>query len=99
MSKLEDPVLTSARREALVVLLIWAIACIYTVGYCYSFGYERDPKELRYVAGIPDWVFWGILVPWTTCSLLSFWISNYLIADDDLGAEQAEEHLGESKHA
>ena len=86
----EDPVLRSSRREAIVVFCIWVVACAYTVGYCYLFGYHREPDSLRYVAGLPDWVFWGILVPWTTCSLASFWVSNYLIADDDLGDVQEE---------
>ena len=87
----EDPVLRSSRREAIVVFCIWLVACAYTVGYCYTFGYNREPDSLRFVAGLPDWVFWGILVPWTACSLLSFWVSNFLIADDDLGEVQAEE--------
>lgn len=90
----EDPVLKSSRREAIVVFLIWLVACVYTVGYCYRFGYHREPDSLRYVAGLPDWVFWGILVPWTLCSLTSFWVSNFLIADDDLGAVEAEAELG-----
>ena len=81
----EDPVLTSARREAIVVFLIWLAACIYSVGYCYLFGYHRSAESLRYVLGIPDWVFFGLLVPWTICTGLSFWISNYFMRDDDLG--------------
>jgi hypothetical protein len=89
----EDPVLTSSRREALVVLAIWATACTYTVGYCALFGYERDLASLRYVAGVPDWVFWGVFVPWSVCTVLSFWVSNFLIKDQDLGPERAETRL------
>jgi hypothetical protein len=94
----EDPILRNSRREALIVLCIWVIACAYTVGYCYAFGYHREPGSLKFVAGLPDWVFWGILVPWTTCSLLSFWVSNYLIADDDLGPELTETPPEEASH-
>jgi hypothetical protein len=89
----EDPVLTSSRREALVVLAIWAAACSYTVGYCWLLGYEREPESLTFVAGVPDWVFWGIFVPWSVCTALSFWVSHYLIADQDLGQERPEEQL------
>ncbi|MEX2176930.1 MAG: DUF997 family protein [Pirellulaceae bacterium] len=96
----EDPVLVSSRREAVVVLLIWLAACIYTVTYCYQHGYGRDVDSLRFVAGIPDWVFYGIVVPWTICTLLSFWVSNFLIKDQDLGEEQPEAELGkEADHA
>jgi hypothetical protein len=92
-SRLEDPVLRSSRREAIVCFGIWLIACIYTVGYCGLFGYNLDPKTLTFVAGIPSWVFYGILVPWTVCTLLSFWVSNFFMSDDDLGEEQAEVDL------
>jgi len=89
----EDPVLTSARREALLVFVIWLTACVYSVGVCYSFGYGRDAKALTYVLGFPDWVFWGLVVPWTVCTLLCFVLSNFVITDEDLGEEQAEEQL------
>src|SRR4029453_9179439 len=95
----EHPILRSSLREALVVFGIWVVACAYTVSYCYAFGYNRDPGSLKFVAGLPDWVFWGILVPWTVCSLLSFWVSNSLIAEDDLGPELAESPDEEADHA
>jgi hypothetical protein len=89
----DDPVLCSARREALVVLAVWLAAMAYTVGYCYSFGYGRDPETLAFVFGFPDWVFWGIVTPWTLCTMFSAWFAFAFMTDDDLGAEQAEESL------
>ncbi len=35
----DDPVLRSARREAVVVFLTWLAAMSYTVTYCYLNGY------------------------------------------------------------
>jgi hypothetical protein len=90
----EDPVVRSSRREAVLVFCIWLVACVYTVGYCYTFGYERDPASIRYLLGFPDWVFWGIVAPWTVCTLLSYVLAYHVIADDDLGEEQAEADLG-----
>jgi hypothetical protein len=90
----EDPVLRSSRREAVLVFLVWLAACAYTVGYCYTFGYGREPESIRYVFGFPDWVFWGIVVPWSVCTLICYLAAYYLIADDDLGEEQAEADLG-----
>ena len=92
-TRLEDPVLRSSRREAALVLLVWVAACIYTVGYCYAFGYERDAATLTYVLGFPDWVFWGIVTPWTVCTILCFVLSYFVIRDEDLGEEQAEADL------
>jgi hypothetical protein len=91
--RLEDPVLRSSRREAVVCFGIWLAACIYTVGYCGAYGYNLDPKTLTFIAGIPTWVFYGILLPWTVCTVVSFWVSNFFMADDDLGEEQAEVDL------
>jgi hypothetical protein len=96
-AKREDPILRSSRREAIVVFAIWAIACLYSVGYCYLFGYHRTAESIRYYAGVPDWVFLGLLAPWMLCTMLSFWISNYFMTDDDLGEEQPEEDLTAAK--
>lgn len=64
----EDPVLTSSRREALVVLACWAIAMAWSVSYCYINGYITNPSlisdkqkvEVRQPAqagGVPElWV-------------------------------------------
>jgi hypothetical protein len=92
-TRLEDPVLTSARREALLVFAIWVAACVYSISVCYRMGYGRDVATLTYVLGFPDWVFWGIVVPWTVCTALSFALSYFVITDEDLGEEQAEEQL------
>jgi uncharacterized protein DUF997 len=94
--RLEDPALVSARREALLTLGIWLVACVYSIGYCYRFGYGRDVRALTYVWGFPDWVFWGVVAPWTVCTLLAFLLSYFVITDEELGEEQAEEQLGGS---
>ena len=90
----EDPILISSRREALLVFLIWLLAASYSIGVCYVWGYGRDASTLTYVLGFPDWIFWGVVVPWSVCTLICFVMANYVIADDDLGEEQAEAELG-----
>lgn len=89
----EDPVLVSARREAWLVLGIWVIACVYSVGVCYRYGYDRDAATLTYVWGFPDWIFWGVVVPWSVCTGLCFWLAYFVIRDEDLGIEREEESL------
>ena len=95
----EDPLLISARREAVLVFFIWLFACLYSVGVCYRWGYERDVATLTYVLGFPDWIFWGIVTPWTVCTGLSFLLSWFLIADEDLGREQEEEQISQAPEA
>jgi hypothetical protein len=89
----EDPVLISSRREALLAFAIWLAACVYSISVCYRLGYGRDVGTLTYIFGFPDWIFWGVVVPWTVCTALSFVLSYFLIRDDDLGEEQIEEQL------
>jgi len=91
--RLEDPVLTSARREALLVMGIWLVACVYSISVCYWLGYGRDVATLTFVLGFPDWIFWGVILPWAVCTGLSFVLSYFVITDEDLGAEQMEEQL------
>lgn len=82
----EDPVVRSARREALAALALWILAMSYTVGYCYLYGYRLPPAEIPLIAGVPDWVLWGIVAPWTVCTLAAAAFARCL-SDADLGQE------------
>ena len=84
----EDPLLRSARREALVTAGLVLAALVYTIAYSAMFGYDRTPESLTFVLGIPDWVFWGILAPWLVCLVVSWWFAFWLFEDDTL--ERAE---------
>lgn len=82
-----DPVFRNAVREALFILLIFAAALTYTVGYCYLFGYGRDAATITAYWGIPDWVCWGILAPWGVFSVVVVWFSLFYMKDDSLGGD------------
>ena len=87
----DDPVLRSAKREAVVVFAAWLGAMTYTVTYCYLNGYNRPTESLTFVLGFPDWVFWGIVVPWSVCVVFSFWFGTTFMKDEDLGEELPEQ--------
>lgn len=91
----DDPVLRSARREALAVLVTWVAALSYTVTYCYLNGYGRELQSLTFVLGFPDWIFWGIIAPWSVCFVLSFWFSYVFMTDAELGEEPDDVDRGE----
>ena len=95
--KSEDPVLISSRREAKLVLAIWLVACVSTIGICYWLGYDRDAATLTFVLGFPDWIFWGIVVPWSVCTGLCFVVPRFVITDEDLGEEQTEESFAKDE--
>ena len=97
----DDPVLISARREALVVLVVWLAALTYTIGYCSLYGYGRRLEDLTFVLGFPDWIFWGVITPWLCCLVFSWWFSFVFMTDADLGAEldeEANELPGDERH-
>jgi hypothetical protein len=83
----EDPVLKSARREALIVFATWIVALTYTIGYSARFGYGRKLEDLHFILGFPDWVFWGIVVPWGVCVVFSWFFASVLMTDEDLGED------------
>ncbi|MCE9606282.1 MAG: DUF997 family protein [Planctomycetia bacterium] len=95
----EDPVVTSSRREAIWTLLIWCTALVYSVSYCYRYGYNRPLDKslagMKFYFGWPDWVFWGIVVPWLTCVVVSALFAFVFMRDgklaDDLDVDAEEE--------
>jgi hypothetical protein len=95
----EDPVLISARREALIVLATWACAMSYSIIYCARHAYGRPGEDLKYLWGFPDWVFWGIMVPWGACIVFSWVFASVWMRDEELGedppsAESGDDGLG-----
>lgn len=87
MPRPEDPVVTNGRREALLTFIVWLAALAYTVGYCYLFGYGRSADSLKFVLWFPDWVFWGIVVPWLACVVITSYFAFRIMGDEPLGPE------------
>jgi hypothetical protein len=72
-----------------VVIGIWLVAMLWTIGYCGTFGYGSE-GEPTLVLGVPSWVMWGIFVPWTVCTCLSTILATSFIRDADLGEDPEE---------
>ena len=86
----EQRLLRNARREGLIILIVWAIALAWSVGGGYVLGYRRDPAAITTILGVPDWIFWCVVVPWGVCGLFVTWFCFGFMADDDLGRDQDE---------
>ena len=96
MSRKTSPVVTHARREALIIGAAWLASTVYSCTYSYLYGYIRPDHPLTAadvnpVFGVPSWFFWGILAPWAACALFTFWFAGFFMADDDLGPDHAGE--------
>ena len=83
----EDTVVTAARREACLALAMWLAAMAYTISYCYANGYGRSVESLSFVLWFPDWVFWGIIVPWGVCIVASIGFAFRIMGNESLGEE------------
>lgn len=95
-----DPVFVHARREAIVIIVIFAITAIWSLSVCYLDGYIRPEQSLEnipLVLGMPRWVFWGIFAPWIFADLATVWFCFFYMTDDDLGEDQEEEDLEQQR--
>lgn len=93
-----DPVYLRARRELVVIVLLFAIFCIWAVGVCYVSGYVApggEPEEISLTLGMPSWAFWGLLVPWLAVDAVAVWFCFFYMRDDDLGEAHEGEDLAE----
>ena len=50
-------------------------------------AYDRDAASLTTPLGlgIPDWVFYGIVIPWLLCIAVTVVFCTFFFAEDDLG--------------
>jgi hypothetical protein len=95
----EDPVVRSARREAIWAFAVWLAAAVYTLSYCYLYGYGSRPlDEVQFVLWFPDWVFWGIVVPWFACTVVTIYFAYFVMGDEPLDAAQPDAESGEVQH-
>lgn len=98
----------NARREGWIVTIAWVVTLLWTVGVCYVMGYQHKPESLvvqlglaeagpphpGIILGFPDWVFWGIILPWLLASLFTVWFGLAGIVPDELGRD-ASDNTGE----
>ncbi|MBL4883649.1 MAG: hypothetical protein JKY95_03805 [Planctomycetaceae bacterium] len=80
-----DPAYLNALKELYVMIGIWGVSLVWTVGYCGLFAYQApgSTQAIPVVWGIPTWVIWGIVLPWVTCGLLTAWFAMFYIKQDD----------------
>jgi hypothetical protein len=64
------------------------------VGELESWNRSLESMSTPLGLGIPDWVFYGIVIPWALCVVITFWFCLFYYVEDDLaaGAEPREAH-------
>ena len=93
-----DPTFLHARREAIVIVALFAVFCIWSISVCYGFGYlntDEHRPDIATTFGMPSWVFWGICLPWIVVDVVAVWFCFFFMQDDDLGEDHEGEDLAE----
>ena len=87
----EQRLLRNARREASLIMALWAATLIWSVTTGYKLGYHQPADAVPLILGMPAWVFWSVVLPWGVCLLFSIWFCFVFMADDDLGEDQGDD--------
>lgn len=89
---LPDPIFVTGLREAKWILLMWLSCFIWTMTYCISNGYqtEVDPSTFPTVFGIPEWVAWGVGLPWVIANIVTVAFCFGYMQDGDLECSDLE---------
>lgn len=93
-----DPVFLHARREAFVIVGLFAIFCGWSLAVSFSSGYQSpgaSGAQVDLVLGMPSWVFWGIFLPWVVVDVVAVWFCFFFMKNDDLGEAHEGEDLAE----
>lgn len=87
-----DPVFLHSRREAIVIFLIWLACLLWSVPFCYAYGYPEtfEAESFDTILGVPMWLFWGIAAPWILANVATIWFCFAFMQDDDLGVAEDE---------
>ncbi len=87
-----DSLFVSSLRESKWIIVAWVVNFTWVVGYCVLRGYRIDDAEkLITILGMPNWVFWGVFLPWIITTLFTAWFALTQMADhplDDAGPQE-----------
>lgn len=77
--------------EAFWSVVFFMVACVGVLVTCQLMGDKenRDPMQTTIILGFPDWIFWGIVVPWISCTIVTIFFAFWVIPDDHGMDDQA----------
>lgn len=64
----------------LVIVFIYCTAVVVNMGYLAP---AERPLEPEMVWGIPEWVFWGVFLPWSVMVGVIWWFALFFLKDDE----------------
>lgn len=85
-----DPTYLHSLRELVVILILFAVFCGWSILICGLLGYRNadgtdgSGEQIALVLGMPAWVFWGIFLPWIAVDVVAVWFCFFFMKVDDL---------------
>ncbi len=91
-----DPLVVSSLAELKWIVAAWSVHCVWVVGYSSLYGYGDVEAADALVAGVPSWVFWGVLLPWGGATLFTIWFALVKMQDHALPDASDEDDVTET---
>lgn len=73
-----------SRREFRFMIVAWSCFAAWTLTYVSRKGDGQPGESLHLVWGMPEWVVFGILIPWGLGLALTVWFALRFMKDTDL---------------
>ena len=69
--------------EMWLVLAVWFAAGLYSLPVSFWLSGQDGGGGVNCPlnSGIPAWVFWGVVVPWAVCNLVTVWLCFFVFED------------------
>ena len=87
-----DPVYVHASREAIVLLVAFALFLVWTLSVCVWLGYRESDAPVPLTWGMPSWVFWGVAIPWLAANIFTVSFAVWM-KDDPLEHAETENEM------
>jgi hypothetical protein len=84
-----------SRKEFYFMVAAWCVFAIWTISYVGLKGGHQEGATLQLMWGMPEWVVFGILLPWVFALGLTVWFALRFMKDTDLDPNAGDSTNGE----
>lgn len=70
-------------KEFKVSIIVGGLFILVSCVISYLMGYSRSPEDIKLILGFPDWIFFGVLLPWILIVLFTIFYSLTLMKGDE----------------
>ncbi|MEM6277978.1 MAG: DUF997 family protein [Verrucomicrobiota bacterium] len=78
-----------SRKEFLCMIGIWAFFAVWTMTCNSILAPLREGEEVPLLFGMPEWVVWGVALPWVLALSVTIWFALRFMKDTELEEEKS----------